>query len=353
MDSRANSVNKPKVSVIVAAYGQEKYLADTLDSLLAQSFQDWEAIVADDGSPDNVRIVAENYAEKDPRIKFLHSENRGAAGVRNLAVSHSNGEYVMMLDGDDYIDRDYLEKCVKILEKDHGVKVVFGNLATFGSQNYIDKVTYHSYPALLINNPLFISGMMRKKDFERIGGFDEYFRTGLEDWEFWIRFLETEKKEAVKILSDTLFHYRKKEMSITVNLDRQRSLMEDYRRRIFEKNKDIYQKYFGEEIRDWMLMERVFIVEERFLLLPEYMEEDLKSGKLNKELINTIMRIGADETLADTEKLILLQGIRKRQSEVLKNNHYTGLSLKKRFRWNLLCKSPELFLQYAKWKKKK
>lgn len=93
----------PDVSVLIAAYNAEATLAETLDSLLAQSFAGWEAIVVDDGSSDGTLALARAYASRDPRIRIEHQENAGTASARNRAAALARANYLVPLDADDYL----------------------------------------------------------------------------------------------------------------------------------------------------------------------------------------------------------------------------------------------------------
>ena len=99
-----------KISIIVPAYNIEEYLPRCLDSIIAQTYENLEIIVVDDGSTDSTGAVADAYAAKDPRIKVIHQENLGLSGARNSALRIITGEYVGYVDGDDYITTDmYLD----------------------------------------------------------------------------------------------------------------------------------------------------------------------------------------------------------------------------------------------------
>ena len=98
----------PRVSVVVPVYGVEAYLPACLDSLLAQHWQAWEAIVVDDGSPDRSGEIAESYALRDPRIRVVHVENGGLGSARNVGARHASGEYLSFLDSDDVLPRNAL-----------------------------------------------------------------------------------------------------------------------------------------------------------------------------------------------------------------------------------------------------
>lgn len=166
----------PKVSVIIPAYNQAQYLPDALDSVLAQTYTNWETIIVDDGSPDNVAEIAARYSGCDSRIKFLHTDNYGLSAARNTGAAHSDGEYLVFLDGDDKIAPEYIENCVKALQSDSYIKVAAPQMQCFGIHQQIWPVVYEDYAQLLINNPLYATAAMRRADFDAIGGYDERMR---------------------------------------------------------------------------------------------------------------------------------------------------------------------------------
>ena len=103
----------PKVSIIIPIYNNEKYLRECLDSVLNQTFQDFEIISINDGSTDNSLKILEEYAKKDSRIKIVTQENKGAGSARNEGLKLAKGEYLAFLDGDDFYNLDFLEKMLK------------------------------------------------------------------------------------------------------------------------------------------------------------------------------------------------------------------------------------------------
>ena len=107
-----------KVSVIIPIYNVEKYLGRALDSLLAQSYQDWEAILVDDGSTDGSATIARQYQDKDNRFILTSQQNQGQAVARNMGIEVADGDYITMLDADDRLSADALEKAVNILDQD-------------------------------------------------------------------------------------------------------------------------------------------------------------------------------------------------------------------------------------------
>ena len=95
----------PKISVIVPVYNTEQYLRQCLDSILCQTFSDFELILVDDASTDRSGVICDDYSMKDKRVKIFHcGKNSGVSAARNLAIDHSTGEYLVFIDSDDFID---------------------------------------------------------------------------------------------------------------------------------------------------------------------------------------------------------------------------------------------------------
>lgn len=108
----------PKISVIVPVYNVEKYLSRCLDSLLSQTYEDFEVLLIDDHSPDNSLEICNQYAKKDARIRVLRTEKNGGASVaRNVGLNASKGQYISFVDSDDYLEPNYFELLLKNLEQ--------------------------------------------------------------------------------------------------------------------------------------------------------------------------------------------------------------------------------------------
>ena len=101
---------EPKISVIVPVYKAEKYLHKCVDSLLAQTFTDFEILLIDDGSPDKSGEICDEYAEKDSRIRVFHKENGGVSSARQCGLDNARGEYVIHADPDDWVEANMLEE---------------------------------------------------------------------------------------------------------------------------------------------------------------------------------------------------------------------------------------------------
>lgn len=105
----------PKISIIVPVYKVEQYLPKCIDSILAQTYHNWELLLVDDGSPDNSGHICDEYAQKDERIRVFHKENGGVSSARNLGLDNAEGDYVMFVDSDDWISNECLCKTVNRL----------------------------------------------------------------------------------------------------------------------------------------------------------------------------------------------------------------------------------------------
>ncbi len=111
----------PKISVIIPVYKAEKYLNRCIDSVLAQTFSDFELILVNDGSPDNCGAICDNYAQSDSRIRVIHQQNSGQAAARNNGFANSRGEWIHFVDSDDLIHPQILEFLYKAVTKSNSL----------------------------------------------------------------------------------------------------------------------------------------------------------------------------------------------------------------------------------------
>ena len=128
-----------EVSMIVPVYQVEKYIAQCIESVLNQTFQDFELILIDDGSKDTSGIICDSYAAKDDRIIVIHTENKGAAAARNTGLERASGRYITFLDGDDYLAENMIARLHEVIEHSEYDMVVsdFLNLLPDEKDNFI------------------------------------------------------------------------------------------------------------------------------------------------------------------------------------------------------------------------
>lgn len=135
----------PKVSVIIPAYNAQEYLRECLESILAQSFQNWEAIIVNDGSTDSTGKIAAEYAKKYPQIKVITTVNRGQAAARNTGLDHARGEFIFFIDSDDLIHPQCLQYFTDIARLYQQGTIVFGEFIRMQSGSpYIFTQRVHS-----------------------------------------------------------------------------------------------------------------------------------------------------------------------------------------------------------------
>lgn len=134
-----------KISVVVPVYKiDEELLRRCLQSLCNQTCDDAEFIVVDDGSPDNCGSVCDEYSSKEPRMHVIHTENKGVSNARNAGIANSSAEYILFVDGDDFVENDLCEKCLNAVEQED-VDILFFMHVTTKNPNLsvpeTDKVT--------------------------------------------------------------------------------------------------------------------------------------------------------------------------------------------------------------------
>lgn len=230
-----------KVSIIVPCYNQAQYLDEALQSVLNQSCKEWECIIVDDGSPDNTSEIANEWIQRDSRFKYIYQENGGLSSARNFGISHATGEFILPLDADDKISKDYVALALKAFEEDNSLKVVYCKAEKFGDENGVWDLEGFSLFNLSRRNMIFCSAVYRKKDWELVGGYDVNMKYGCEDWEFWIALLKNGGN--VKQLDEVGFYYRTKIISMIKKVEnKQYDNLFTY---LSIKHADFFVNYYG------------------------------------------------------------------------------------------------------------
>ncbi len=135
--------NKPKVSIIVPVYNVENYLNRCLDSLINQSFDDIEIICINDGSTDRSLEILKDYEKKDNRVKIINKENSGVSNCRNKGIKVSNGEYIVFVDSDDWIDIDTYEIMMDNIIK-YNADIAVSNINYVYDDRYLATVNFRA-----------------------------------------------------------------------------------------------------------------------------------------------------------------------------------------------------------------
>ncbi len=186
----------PEVSIVIPAYNVGRYLAETLDSLRAQTLTNWEAIIVNDGSTDDTLAIARRYAALDPRFRIVEQENQGISRARNAAIDISRADAIALLDGDDIWSPDKLERQLECL-REQGVDLVYCRFTMcdskgaflpggdYGPTGFFEGAEFFR----LCYSSFFVlpsSVMFRGETLKHFQGFDPSIRA-CEDWEMWLR----------------------------------------------------------------------------------------------------------------------------------------------------------------------
>lgn len=208
----------PKVSVIIPTYNRSEYICESIDSVLAQTYKDYEIIVIDDGSTDNTGEVLKKYGTK---IKYLYQENKGVGAARNLGIRNSNGEYIGLLDDDDIWLSDKLDIQVRILDENTDLAFVcsgayfidtVGRVIRFWESHRHNETFKNLYEGNFVLN---LTVLMRKSCFDKVGGYDEKLLVA-QDYDLWLRLANNYKFKY--IINCPLAKYRIHENNISNNL---------------------------------------------------------------------------------------------------------------------------------------
>ena len=150
----------PKVSIIVPVYKAEKYLNRCIDSILAQTFTDFELLLIDDGSPDRSGEICDEYAKKDSRIRVIHKENGGVSSARQRGLDESVGEYTMHADPDDWVEPEMLDELYKKAKEEDADMVICDFFYEYKTGSFICKQHIYNCNAESILKQFFLNNCL-------------------------------------------------------------------------------------------------------------------------------------------------------------------------------------------------
>lgn len=220
----------PLVSVVIPAYNAEPFIARTLKSVLAQTYDPVEVLVVDDGSSDHTATIVKQFAQTDSRVRLFTQPNLGVAAARNLGVQQAKGDFIAPIDADDLWDAETIAKQMDcFLKSPSTVGLVYAWSLDVDEQDlptggfHAARVAGQVYPTLLCHNFLGNASctLMRRSCLMAVGGYNEQMRAqqaqGCEDWDLYLRIAE---QYEFRLVPEFLVGYRKLRHSMSHNYDR-------------------------------------------------------------------------------------------------------------------------------------
>ncbi|MDR0927389.1 MAG: glycosyltransferase [Ignavibacteria bacterium] len=231
----------PMVSVIVPLYNYQEYVLETIESVVKQTYKDWELIIVDDCSTDDSYNIVKEYVHSHPQYPIClwqNERNSGISATRNVGLKKAKGKYILLLDADDKIAEKALEKYISAIEREDA-DICYSQTQLFGTEDGIWELPpancfkYNPWGCSINPTCLF-----KKAILEKVGGFAEDMRAD-EDWQFWASFVIKGVTKYTKI-DEPLFLYRKHGNSLTQLGKTDHTL----RAKLVLHNKEFYNKYY-------------------------------------------------------------------------------------------------------------
>ncbi|MHA7131826.1 glycosyltransferase family 2 protein [Algoriphagus namhaensis] len=186
-------MSKPSISIIIPCYNQAHFLGDCIGSLVSQNFPKWEAIIVNDGSTDRTADLAEEFSQKDPRIQSFSQTNQGLSAARNAGLYLAKGEYLLFLDGDDWLEPDCLQTFFEATLANSRLSLFRAGYAYWdrlGGTKFHEHLPFTNgpiYPQVLTANIGPCHSILIRRDLAcKVGEFDTTLKS-CEDWDFWMR----------------------------------------------------------------------------------------------------------------------------------------------------------------------
>lgn len=288
-------------SIIVPVYNIEKYINKCIESILAQTFRDFELILVDDGSMDRSGKICDEYAQKDSRIIVVHKENGGQTSARKTALNRAKGDYIVPIDGDDWVACDLLQKAQDILNDYPNVDMIcYGYYQATEKEKiakrssiaggYYDKerLKKEIYPKLLRGKdgnrfPPNIACKILKKDLymQYQNMIDTRIKIGEDEC---VTFPCTYHADAIYVLEDLLYFYRKNESSVT------KTRKKGYPWQDIQLRKEWHEKTLPMNEYDFQNQLNRLIIHELFTYAKSHLRSERPYREVKKEIIEEFSR---------------------------------------------------------------
>lgn len=319
---------KPKVSVVVPIYNVEDYLGTCIESIINQTLKEIEIILVNDGSTDSSRIIAEDYAKIDKRIKVINQENKGQGQARNVGISISTGEYIGFVDSDDWIDinmYEYLYKSASSTNSDIGVcsrrgydesgnightKLVEDNKIFYIDENMDEYIINHLfYPHTVSScNKIYKAELIKKsniifKDVDQVGSEDTLFNYCILLNSHKIVTVKNTFYNAIERNGSTTRRYKEGAMKRTANLIRE----------IYKYSDEVKKVELAKNISPIILL---FLQQWNYNYIKTYSNGDFKENIQNEH-----KKLKKEKFLKESEKSLILN---KNSIRYMKKMGYTN-----------------------------
>lgn len=237
----SRKIPSPKVSIITPCYNHGKYIVEMLDSVMQQTFTNFEVIIVNDGSTDNTADILNRI--RHHKVRIIHTENFGPAHARNQAIENASGELIINLDADDKIAPDFLQRCVEIMTTKPHIGIVYSNVELFGNDKGPFILNDYSFENMLRANCIVANACFRKADWTETEGYSSAMKCGYEDFDFWLSILEL-GRDVYKIKEPLVFYrtYERPEDCRSGRRKQNPDQMEAVVIQAFQRHRSLYKK---------------------------------------------------------------------------------------------------------------
>lgn len=315
-------MEKDLISVIIPVYNIENYLSRCIESILNQTYKNWEAIFINDGSTDNSLNILEKYQKKDNRIKIINKKNEGSGAARNDGIENSNGEYIAFLDSDDWYENNFLEKLYKNLKENNSDIAMCNPKMVYENPQKNKNINTYSFENIeLKKNPKQILGILGmpvvwnklyKKDIivKNNIRFPNY--SFAEDVEFLYKtFLYANKISKVE---EYLYNYYQREDSATKKV-KVEAVEQVYK--VLENIENFVKNKFTNKIEIFYLYKIQFIYSVSITLLSKIKEDKYLKNKINQKNNYAVKNISKNLILKNKKILIYYIAIKLKKILVI------------------------------------
>lgn len=308
-------MEKNLISVIVPVYNIEKYLPRCIDSILDQTYKNWEAIFVNDGSTDNSLKILEEYKKRDERIKIIDKKNAGSGAARNDGIENSRGEYVAFLDSDDWYEKNFLEKLYNNLTENNSDVAMCNPKMTYDDMDKNKKINTYFFKEIELNKtPEKILGILAmpvvwnklyKKEIIVKNGIKFPNYSFCEDVEFLYKiFLYVNK---VSKIEDDLYNYYQREDSVTKKI-KEESIEQLYQ--VLKNIENYIKNNFNSKLEIFYLYKIQFIYSVSLTLLARIDNDEILRKKINFKNNSEVKNINKNLIFKNKKILVYYMAIK-------------------------------------------